>query len=337
MRQQMKRVLRPSLQAIVALVLCYTLATVRAQTAPLKLTKTIALPGVEGRIDHFAFDAAGERLFICALGNNSVEVLDLRKGERIHSITGLGAPQGIAYIPELDRIFVANDKGGVCKIYDGKSFQKISELNFKDDADNVRYDGATKKIYVGFGSGGIAVINAADGKQIGSIKLSAHPEAFELEKNGRRIFVNVPDSHHVAVIDREKGEVVTTWKTDLAFGNFPMALDEANHRLFVGCRIPSKLVVLNTDSGDAVTKIDISGDPDDVFYDNKRHRIYAICGAGKIDIIEQTDPNTYAASARANTADGARTGLFVSERDTLFVAVPHRGSQKAEVRAYHVE
>src|SRR5437016_10582238 len=128
MRQQMKRVLRPSLQAIVALVLCYTLATVRAQTAPLKLTKTIALPGVEGRIDHFAFDAAGERLFICALGNNSVEVLDLRKGERIHSITGLGAPQGIAYIPELDRIFVANDKGGVCKIYDGKSFQQISEL-----------------------------------------------------------------------------------------------------------------------------------------------------------------------------------------------------------------
>ncbi|PYL61519.1 MAG: hypothetical protein DMF24_07005 [Verrucomicrobia bacterium] len=307
------------------------------ESASLKLEQTIALPGVEGRIDHFAFDAAGERLFICALGNNSVEVLDLRKGERIHSITGLGAPQGIAYIPELDRIFVANDKGGVCKIYDGKSFQKISELNFKDDADNVRYDGATKKIYVGFGSGGIAVINAADGKQIGSIKLSAHPEAFELEKNGRRIFVNVPDSHHVAVIDREKGEVVTTWKTDLAFGNFPMALDEANHRLFVGCRLPSKLVVLNTESGEVAAKIDISGDPDDLFYDAKRHRIYAICGAGKVDIIEQTDPNTYAVSAKVNTTDGARTGLFVSERDALFVVVRHRGSQKAEVRAYHVE
>ncbi|PYJ27299.1 MAG: hypothetical protein DME90_10470 [Verrucomicrobia bacterium] len=307
------------------------------ESASLKLEQTIALPGVEGRIDHFAFDAAGERLFICALGNNSVEVLDLRKGERIHSITGLGAPQGIAYIPELDRIFVANDKGGVCKIYDGKSFQKISELNFKDDADNVRYDGATKKIYVGFGSGGIAVINAADGKQIGSIKLSAHPEAFELEKNGRRIFVNVPDSHHVAVIDREKGEVVTTWKTDLAFGNFPMALDEANHRLFVGCRLPSKLVILNTESGEVAAKIDISGDPDDLFYDAKRHRIYAICGAGKVDIIEQTDPNTYAVSAKVNTTDGARTGLFVSERDALFVVVRHRGSQKAEVRAYHVE
>ena len=307
------------------------------ESASLKLQQTIALPGVEGRIDHFAFDAAGERLFICALGNNSVEVLDLRKGERIHSITGLGAPQGIAYIPELDRIFVANDKGGVCKIYDGKSFQKISELNFKDDADNVRYDDATKKIYVGFGSGGIAIVNAADGKQIGSIKLSAHPEAFELEKNGKRIFVNVPNSRHVAMIDREKGVVVATWKTDLAFGNFPMALDEANHRLFVGCRLPSKLVVLNTKSSNTVAKIDISGDPDEVFYDSKRHCIYAICGAGKIDIIEQTDPDTYRISTKVDTAAGARTGLFVSKHDALFVAVPHRGSQKAEVRAYRVE
>src|SRR5438552_10193127 len=333
----MKCVLRPSLQAIVALIFCYTLATVRAQTAPLQLKQTIALPGVEGRIDHVALDVAGERLFVCALGNNTVETLDLRKGERIHSINGLGAPQGIAYIPELNRIFVANDKGGICKIYDGKSFQGVGELDFKDDADNVRYDSTTKQIYVGFGSGGIAVVNPPDGKQIGSIKLSAHPEAFELEKNGKRIFVNLPNARQVAVIDRGKGEVIATWKTDLAFGNFPMALDEANHRLFVGCRIPPKLVVLNTETGEVVAKIDISGDPDDVFYDNKRRRIYAICGAGKIDIIEQTDPNTYAASSRVDTADGARTGLFVSERDTLFVAVPHRGSQPAEVRAYHIE
>jgi DNA-binding beta-propeller fold protein YncE len=316
---------------------CGYIIAAHAEEKTLKLKQTIPLPGVEGRIDHFALDASGERLFVCALGNNTVEVLDLRKGERIRSITGLGAPQGIVYIPELDRLFVANDKAGIFKIYDGKSFQQISELNFEDDADNVRYEDTTKRIYVGFGSGGIAIVNAQDGKQIGSIKLSGHPEAFELEKNGKRIFVNVPNSRHVAVIDRENGEVVTTWKTDLAFGNFPMALDEANHRLFVGCRLPSKLVVLNTESGEVAAKIDISGDPDDLFYDSKRHRIYAICGAGKIDIIEQTDPNTYAASARVNTADGARTGLFVPERDTLFVAVAHRGSQKAEVRAYHVE
>jgi len=309
----------------------------RSEERALKLTQTLPLPEVEGRIDHFALDAAGDRLFVCALGNNTVEVLDLRKGQRTHSITGLGAPQGIAYVPELDRIFVANDKGGICKIYDAKSFQAVGELNLKDDADNVRYDDAVKRIYVGFGSGGIAIVNASDGKQVGSIKLSAHPEAFELEKHGKRIFVNVPNARQVAVVDRDKGEVVTTWKTDGAFGNFPMALDETNHRLFVGCRIPSKLVVLNTESGEVVTKIDISGDPDDVFYDSKRHRIYAICGVGKIDIIEQTNANTYKALAKVDTANGARTGLFVPERDTLFVAVPHRGSQQAEIRAYQVQ
>jgi hypothetical protein len=116
-----------------------------------------------------------------------------------------------------------------------------------------------------------------------------------------------------------------------------MAFDEANHRLFIGCRTPPKLVVLNTESGNVVASIDISGDPDDVFYDSKRRRIYAICGAGKIDIIEQTDANTYKAFAKVDTANGARTGFFVPDRDNLFIAVPHRGSQAAEIRCYQIK
>ena len=325
------------LHSALLMAFCLYPSAAHAEEKALQLKQTIPLPGVEGRIDHLALDASGERLFVCALGNNTVEVLDLRKGERIHSITGLGAPQGIVYIPELDRLFVANDKDGIFKIYDAKSFQSIGELNFKDDADNVRYDEATKKIYVGFGSGGIAIVSTHDGKQSSSIKLTAHPEAFELEKNGKRIFVNVPDSRHVAVIDRDKGQVINTWKTDLAFGNFPMALDETNRRLFLGCRMPPRLLVLNTESGEITAKIDISGDTDDIFYDSKRHRIYAICGAGKIDIIEQTSADAYKVLAKIDTANGARTGLFVPERDTIFVAVPHRGSQEAEIRAYQIE
>jgi len=321
----------------VELLWCYAAATCNAQFAPLKLKQTIPLPGVEGRIYHFAADSSGQRLFVCALGNNSLEVIDLRNGRRVHSITGLGAPQGVGYAPELNHLVVANDKGGICKIYDGKSFQVVGELNLEDDADNVRYDEVRKKFYVGFGSGGIAVVNAADGKQVGSIKVGAHPEAFQLEQKGNRIFVNVPNSRHVAVVDRDKGEVIATWKTDLAFANFPMALDEANHRLFVGCRLPSRLIVLNTNSGDVVAKVDISGDADDVFYDSKRNRIYVICGAGKIDIIEQTDPNSYKALTKVDTANGARTGFFVPERHTLFVAIPHRGSQQAEIRCYQIQ
>jgi YVTN family beta-propeller protein len=324
--------------AAVLAVFCLGVVTVAAESGtPLKLRTTVVLHGVEGRIDHFAFDPAGERLFVCALGNNTVEVIDLRSCQRIHSITGLGSPQGIAYIPESNRLFVANDKGGVCNIYDGNSLRPVGQFSLKDDADNVRYDVATKQIYVGFGSGGIAIINSAEGKQVGSIKLAAHPEAFELEQHGNHIFANVPDARQVAVIDREKREVITRWNTDLAFGNFPMALDEADHRLFIGCRLPSKLVVLNTDAGDVVAKIDISGDCDEVFYDGKRHRVYAICGAGKIDIIEQVDANTYNASAKIDTAKGARTGLFVPERDALFVAIPHGDSQQAEIRCYQIE
>jgi hypothetical protein len=306
------------------------------ESAGLELKQTIPLPGVEGRIDHLDLDAAGERLFVCALGNNSAEVLDLRKGERIHSITGLGAPQGLVYIAELSRLFIANDKGGLCNFYDAKSWQLTGTVDFQDDADNVRYDSATKKIYVGFGEGGIGVINATDGKRVGSIKLAAHPEAFELEKGGHRIFVNVPNANQVAVIDRDKGEVISTWKPDGASANFPMAFDEANHRLFIGCRTPAKLVVLNTDSGATVTTLDISSDADDVFYDAKRHRLYAICGEGYVDIIEQTDSDHYKRAVKVPTASGARTGLFVPERDDLFIAVPRRGSQAAEIRRYQV-
>jgi glutamine cyclotransferase len=323
--------------ALALLCLAGAVASRGQDKASFRLKQTIALPGVEGRIDHLALDTAGGRLFVCALGNNTVEVLDVRKGERIHSITGLGAPQGIGHIPESDRIFIASDKGGRCKIYDGKSFKLVGELDLQDDADNVRYDSTKKQIFVGFGSGGIGIISEREGKQVGSIKLAAHPEAFELERNGKRIFVNVPNTRQVAVIDREKGEVIATWKTDAAFGNFPMALDEVNHRLFIGCRIPSKLVVLNTESGEVVTKTEISGDSDDVFYDSKRRRIYVICGAGKIDIVEQTDANNYKVSAKIDTADGARTGLFVPEQDSLFVAVPHHGSQPAEIRCYQIE
>jgi DNA-binding beta-propeller fold protein YncE len=317
---------------------CATISVASAANGqPLKLTRTIPLPGVEGRIDHFAFDPADHRLFICALGNNTVEVVDLGRGERIRSITGLGSPQGIAYLPELDRLLVATDEGGICKIFDGKSFQQVGELNLKDDADNVRYDDVAKRIYVGFGNGGIAIVEASNGKQTASIKLSAHPEAFELEKNGKLIFVNVPNARHVAVVDRDKGRVVATWKTDLVLANFPMALDETNHRLFVGCRLPSKLVVLNTDTGNVAAKINVSSDADDLFYDAKRHRIYAVCGEGKVDIIDQTDADTYKILAKIDTAGGARTGFFIPSQDELLVAVPRHGSQGAQIRVYDIE
>src|SRR3954471_24460615 len=186
---------------------CLRGAATNAEGGTLQLKQSIPLPAVDGRIDHMAFDEAGERLFVCALGNNTLEVIDLRQNKRIHSITGLGSPQGVAYIPALDRIFVANDKGGVCRFYDGKSYQPVGDLDLGDDADNVRYDDSAKRIYIGFGNGGITVIRADNGAGLGSVKRAAHPEAFALEKHGRRIFVNVPEAEQVAVFDRDRGTV----------------------------------------------------------------------------------------------------------------------------------
>lgn len=302
----------------------------------LRLAQTIPLPKVEGRLDHFSADLAGKRLFLCALGNNSVEVIDLEKAARVHSISGLGAPQGVAYAADPNRLYVANDKAGLCNIFDGRSFEPRGQIDLNDDADNVRYDPSARRVYVGYGGGGLAIIDSRSGESVGKVKLSAHPEAFVLEQEGARIFVNVPNARHVAVVDRAQEKVIATWGIDSASANFPIALDEPGHRLFVGCRSPGSIVVLDTESGNVVATMPISGDVDDVFYDEKRHRLYAICGEGTVDVIHRTDADTYKMGEKIRTAPGARTGLFVAELSALFVALPHRGSQPAEVRRYDI-
>jgi DNA-binding beta-propeller fold protein YncE len=328
------RFLVASMQAALLALFLFTPA---ANGAALHLTQNIPLPGVEGRIDHLAVDLSGQRLFVCALGNDSLEVIDLQKGQRLQSITGLGAPQGVAYAFAQNRLYVANDKGGLCNIYDGKSLALVGKLDLADDADNVRYDNAANRVFVGYGNGALGVIEAATGKLVRSIKLPGHPEALVLEKNGPRAFVNVPTARQVAVVDRNAGRVVATWQIDKASANFPIALDEGNKRLFVGCRHPAEIIVLASDSGNQVTSIKIADDTDDIFYDEKHHRLYAVCGAGRVEVIEQVNADNYRSVESVRTADGARTGLFAPELNSLFVAIPHRENQRATIHCYRTE
>jgi hypothetical protein len=300
----------------------------------LRLIQTIPLPNVEGRIDHMAVDLKGQRLFIAALENNTAEVLDLRAGKRIQTITGLHEPQGIGFIPEFNKIFIANAKGGACDVFDGSSFKLVKTIKFSDDADNIRYDAAARRVYVGYGSGGLGIIDAATGDQLGEIKLDGHPESFQLEKSGTRIFVNIPASQKIVVVDREKRAAVTAWPVAGATANFPMALDETHHRLFVGFRKPAKLTVFDTESGKVVTNLDSPGDADDIFYDGTRQQIYISGGDGFIGIIQQQDADHYKTLTKIPTASGARTSLFVPELSRFYLAVPHRGAQTAEVRVY---
>jgi len=305
------------------------------QPAPLRLEKTIPLPNVEGRIDHLAFDVENQRLFVAALGNNTVEVVDIKNGKAAQTISGLAEPQGIVYQPEKKRLWIANGEDGTVRIFDAQTWKPLRSIALGDDADNIRRDAATQRIYVGYGSGGLAAFDA-EGSKVADVKLDAHPESFQLEKNGSWIFVNLPNSKKIAVIDRAKSTVLASWATDDAASNFPMALDEADGRLFIVCRRPAVLLVLDTKSGAVVTQLPAVGDSDDVFYDSKRKRIYASGGEGAIFVYQQQDPDHYSKIAQIDTVKGARTSLFVPELDRLFLAVRRQGQNAAAIRVYQV-
>jgi len=314
---------------------CLAAMAVRAEdSVSLKLIKTIPMPDVKGRFDHFAMDVKGQRLFVAALGNNTVEVFDLKAGKQLRSIAGCNKPQGLLYLPKGNLLFVANGGDGRLRIYDCSSFNPLVTIGSLDDADNLRYDAKLDRVYVGYGDGALGVVNPVTGVLTGSIKLLGHPESFQLEQEGNRIFANVPQAGHVAVIDRQTRTVLEAWLLPGAQANFPMALDERDHRLFVGCRNPARLVVLETTSGRTVTELPISGDTDDLFYDAQRKRIYVSCGEGFLDVIEQRDADSYRLLEKISTVPGARTSFFSPELDQFYLAVLRRGEKPAEIRVY---
>ncbi len=308
------------------------LAPVEVDAADLlQPVKTISLPGVNGRIDHMAIDSARHRLFIAALGNNTVEVVDLAAGKASHPLVDLATPQGVCYATDLNRLAVANDKDGSLRLYDGSTLKQLMTASVGDDADNVRYDPAAQRFWVGFGEEALAEIDPRNGKVVAEIKLDGHPESFQLEAKGQRIFVNVPAARHVAVVDRGKRAVVATWRLSTAAANFPMALDEADHRLFIGCRKPAQLLVLETKTGQVLESLPIADDADDVFYDGTKQRIYVSGGEGFVTVIGRTNGDAYAVLGKVATAPGARTSYFDVNSGLLYVAVPHRGDQYAEL------
>jgi DNA-binding beta-propeller fold protein YncE len=310
------------------------------KTSALRRVQTIPLPGVQGRIDHLAVDLAEGRLFVAALENNTLEVVDLKSAKRIREIEGLQEPQGVAYVPASHKLIVTNGGGGTADIYDAQSLRREDEVSFGSDPDNVRYDPATDRAYIGYGEGSGAALGVLDlktGTKVADIKLSGHPESFQLEKNGDRIFVNVPDSGAVEVVNRKEGTMVATWPIKGASENFPMALDEADHRLFVGTRSPARLLVLNTETGKTVANLGSVGDADDIFYDAKVKRIYVSGGAGAIRVFAQKAVNHYEALGEVSTAEGARTSLFVPESRKLYLAVPDYGGQEPAIRIYKAD
>ena len=311
------------------------------KASPLVLTGSIPLPNVQGRIDHMSLDPKG-RLFISALGNNSEEVVDLAAGTRSRSIGSIPRPQGVVYCAEVNKLFVGSDEGKLY-IYDASTFDLISSIDYGDDVDNLRYDAAKKQVYVGYGSGetgAIGIVDATTNQRLPKeFKVGAHPESFQLESEGPNIYVNVPDLKQIAVINRNTG-AISRWR--IAFdSNFPMALDEDGHRLFVATRTPARLLVFDTTSGHMISALPCVQGSDDLFFDATRKRVYVTGGEGFISVFQQYTSEQYRLAAKVPSGLGARTsGYFGKGRkgfDLFYVAVPARANAAAEVLIYTVQ
>ncbi|HZU34661.1 MAG TPA: YncE family protein [Gemmataceae bacterium] len=310
-----------------ALSLYSAMALHAGDTPRLERVGTIRLKGPGGRLDHLAIDHRHGRLFVANMANSSLDIVDLKAGRLIKQIPGQKGIQGIAYAPDLDRIFVGDEAGGLCHAFDGRDYTLLKTFKFEDDADNVRYDPHTHLVYVAHAEKELAVI---DGKALelrAEIKVPGQPESFQLEQGGSRLYLNTPSTKQVSVIDTRKNEVVDRYTLHQAAGNYPMALDEANHRLFVGCRAKPMLVVLDTETGKEVARVPIPGDTDDVWFDADRKRIYASCGEGFLAVIQQVNVNQYEPLAKLRTVKGARTSLFDAQSGRLYLVVPRQANQ----------
>jgi len=301
-------------------------------TDELLLKQKISLPDVKGRIDHMDADVKKEVVFISALGNNSLEIVDIKNGKHLFSIKKLSEPQGVIFIPQTNEIMIANGGDGSCQFYNAETFQNTGTIELGSDADDIRYDSIDKKIYVGYGSGGIAEIDPIRRQKTADIKLPGHPEGFQLDKSLKKIFVNVPDANQIDVIDLKSREVVAKWKTDYN-ANFPMAIDESRHIIFIGYRHPAKLVALDENNGRTIAATDLIGDADDLYFDGRSKKIYASGGGGAINVY-LFENSAFRQITAVATRSGARTSLLIPALNTFILAERATGNDAAQLNFY---
>ena len=317
------------------------------QISPVLVLKTrIPLAGVKGRMDHLGVDVKGQRLFAAAFDNHTLEIIDVQAGKQVHTIADLEEPQAAYFDASTKRLFVSSEGDGAVKIFDGTTFELLQTVKLSTDADNIRYDARSGRVLVGYGGekfragkvwrgqgdGALALLDST-GNKTGEIAIDAHPESFQLEKSGTRVFVNVPDRREIQVADLAKGAVLAHWPATNCMDNFPMALDEPHHRLLVACREPARLLVFDTETGTQVASLETVVS-DDIFYDASKSRVYVLGDKGFMDVFQQKDADHYAKIASYPTGPGAWTGLFVPEWGKLFVSARRQGEQSAEILVY---
>jgi DNA-binding beta-propeller fold protein YncE len=301
-----------------------------ADTGPLQLETKIPLGDVRGRIDHMAVDLKRQRLFVAELGNDSVGIVDLPNRKLIHTISGLKEPQGVGYEPTTDMLYVANAGDGSVRLFEGSDYKATGRIELGSDADNIRVDAAARRVFIGYGSGALAVIDPSTRSKVGDISLTAHPEAFQIDPDTSQIFVNVPDARSIAVVDRVSQRQIGKWSLADRGANFPMAMDRVHRLVLVIFRATAELGVFSITDGKQIAAVETCGDADDLFIDAKRARVYVSCGAGFLDVLEAKE-TTYRRIAHIPTVSGARTSLLVPEMDRLLVAVRGSSGERAAI------
>lgn len=312
---------------------------------PLKLLGRTDIPGYTGDFDHLAADSKDNRLFVAAEDHGTLEVFNLRTGVHLRTLTTFDTPHGIFLVPGTDRMIVTDSGKGYSRILNTKTYQVEGRIRLALGADSSAYDPSTGRFYIVTGGGDVGMkvsyLNEIDPKT-GHVyrKLqfdSDHTEAVRAEQQGDRLFVNIADKNYVAVVDKKTFKVTARWPIEGARTNLCMALDEADHRLFVVTRNPTKLFVLNTDNGDTVAALEAPAIVDGVFFDNVRKRIYVPGAVGEIGVYQETDPDHYREIARVPSAVGAKSGLFVPQMDRLYVAASPGKRVGGAVLWYSVE
>ena len=302
----------------------------------LKLVRQIELPDVKGRLDHMAVDPKRQLLFVAAYGDNSLEVIDLRHGKLIQSIKGLNKPQDVKYIPLDGLLAVSNGGDGTLRFFDADSLKLVKTIYFRSDADDMRLGPSGTRLYVAYGEGAIGIVSLPGLKRIGNIALESHPESFQIDNASEKLYVNVPGRREIAVIDMKHGKISSKWRFTPARDNFPMALEEKTHRLFIASWVPAILATYDLHSGKLLSRTRISRDADDMYIDQKSGLIYCSCGAGFLDVIASWK-NGYRVISKIHTAPGARTSLLISRQHRIYVAAPAEKRHAAKIFEYKTE
>jgi WD40 repeat protein len=331
--------------ATAVLLLCVPVSKTTAQEkVPLRLVETIQMPNVKGRIDHMDVDVKGRRLFVAGLENGSVEVIDLGAGKWAKSIPGFKKTQGIAYIPSLNKVFVASGDDGMLRVFRGDSLELRDSVKLELGPNRVTYDPHKSILYVGYGGkdagqdyGEVGIIDAKTDKHLGDIKVDAHPSEILLDSSGKTLYVFVGVSSKVQVVDTQTREVISTW-TVSSQRNGDGALDEKTHRLFIGTRTPPQMVAMDSATGKEVAGLPTVEGMDGVYFNAAQKRVYVSGGrdndVGYVFVYQQKDPDHYDLIGKLPTRAGAGTSFWSPELNRYYVGAPAHDKEEAAILVF---